>query len=188
MATKKSSTKESVDLTAEGIGSVDQIRDILFGPQIREMERKLARLEERLAKEVTDLRGDFKQRLEALETYSREEIDAVSRALEVEKKDRKAQLDDLNSQLKDLSKGTDLRFSKVDEQIRKEQKELRQSILDLKKNLNDDIQGKHDSVSQALDREVSELRDDKVDREGLAALLTELAFRIKGEPLLTGEE
>ncbi len=35
---------------------------------------------------------------------------------------------------------------------------------------------------------MAELRAGKADREALAALFTELAMRIKGEPLLPGSE
>lgn len=189
MPTKKQPVKADVVAgMTEGAGSVDQIRDILFGPQIREMERTLDRLEERLGKEVADLRGDFKQRLEALETFAREEVDAVGQSLDDERKARSAALDDLRRELNNLGKDTEKRLTKLDEQARKAHKDLRKLILDQSKGLGDEMQAKHDSLSGTLDREVSELRADKADREALAALFTELALRIKGEPLLPGSE
>jgi hypothetical protein len=45
---------------AEG-GNLDQIRDILFGVQSRDLEKRIVRLEERLAKDTTDLRDDIKR-------------------------------------------------------------------------------------------------------------------------------
>jgi uncharacterized protein (DUF3084 family) len=189
MPTKKQSvTSDAVVEMPEGAGSVDQIRDILFGPQIREMERSLVRLEERLGKEVADLRGDFKQRLDALETFAREEIDAVGQSLDDERKARTAALDDLRRELGNLAKDTDRRMTKLDEQARKAHKDLRKLILDQSKSLGDEMQTKHDSLSDTMKRGVSELRADKADREVLAALFTELALRIKGEPLLPGSE
>jgi hypothetical protein len=188
VATKKKPTQDPAELTAEGAGSVDQIRDILFGPQIREIERKLARLEERLAKEAADLRGDFKQRLEALENFARDEVEVVSQSIEGERKDRVAAINELTAELKRLANETEKRLAKLDEQAKRAHKDLRQAILDQNKRLGDEIQTKHESLSQTLDRDVSELRNDKADREGLAALFTELALRIKGDPLLPGEE
>ncbi|MBW4571424.1 MAG: hypothetical protein KME31_26440 [Tolypothrix carrinoi HA7290-LM1] len=51
------------------INSLDKVRDILFGNQMREVERKFARLEERLIKECTNLRDENRKRLDSLESY-----------------------------------------------------------------------------------------------------------------------
>jgi len=51
MATRKNPAKtETVAEKPESMQSVDQIRDILFGPQIRELEKSIVRIEERLTK------------------------------------------------------------------------------------------------------------------------------------------
>lgn len=182
MATKKRTAETEIAAQMpDGSGSVDQIRDILFGPQIREMEKSIARLEDRLAKEAADLRGDFKQRLEALESFAKEEI-------EDERKARGSSIEDLNRELASLSKDADKRLTKLDEQARTARKDLRKLILDQSKKLGDEIQTKHDSLSSTLDDEVTDLRTAKADREALAALFTELALRIKGEPLLPGSD
>ena len=182
MATKKQPSKtETIVEMPEGAGSVDQIRDILFGPQIRELEKSIVRLEDRLAKEAADLRSDFKQRLDALEIFTKEEI-------EDERKARGSAIDNLSRELARLTKDTDKRLTKLDEQARAARKELRKLVLDQSKALGDEIQAKHDSLSSTVDSEVGELRTDKADRETMAALFTELAMRIKGDPLLPGSE
>ena len=53
--------------------SLDKVRDILFGNQMRDVERRFARLEERLLKETTDLKDDVRRRLDTLEAYMRRE-------------------------------------------------------------------------------------------------------------------
>ena len=50
-------------------GNLDKVRDLLFGGQMRDYDRRFARLEERLVKETTELRDDVKKRLGALEAY-----------------------------------------------------------------------------------------------------------------------
>jgi len=127
MATKKQPAKtETVAVQPEGAQSVDQIRDILFGPQIRELQKSIVRLEERL--------------------------------------------------------------TKLDGEMRKSRKDLRKLVLDQGKTLSDEIHANHESLSSRIDSEVAGLRSDKADRESLAALLIEMALRIKGEPLLPGTE
>ena len=48
---------------AEGGASLEKVRDLLFGVQMRDYDRKFARLEERLAKDTSDLRDEVKKRL-----------------------------------------------------------------------------------------------------------------------------
>ncbi len=57
----------SDDLSASG--NLDKIRDILFGAQAREHERRFAQLEQHLIREAADLRNDLKRRFETLEGY-----------------------------------------------------------------------------------------------------------------------
>jgi hypothetical protein len=51
--------------------SLDQIRDILIGAVVRDTDKKLARLEERLLKEQEDLKEDAHRRIESLEVFAR---------------------------------------------------------------------------------------------------------------------
>ena len=46
--------------------NVDKIRDILFGSQMRDYEKRFSRLEERLTKAQDTLREDLKKRFDAL--------------------------------------------------------------------------------------------------------------------------
>ena len=54
--------------------SLEKVRDLLFGVHLRDSDRKFARLEERLAKETSDLREEVKKRLTAIEALIRQEV------------------------------------------------------------------------------------------------------------------
>ena len=58
-------------------GSVDKIRDILFGAQMRDYEARFARLEEQLMKETAEIRETSRRRSEQLESYILREFKAV---------------------------------------------------------------------------------------------------------------
>src|SRR5712692_4010154 len=62
--------------TAE-VANVDKIRDILFGSQMRDYEKRFARMEDRLAKDAAALREDLKKRFDALESFAKQEIESV---------------------------------------------------------------------------------------------------------------
>ena len=68
--------------------NVDKIRDILFGSQMRDYEKRFARLEENVSKAVETLREDTMKRLETLSSFAQQEVESLSQRLKTEKSER----------------------------------------------------------------------------------------------------
>ena len=66
---------------AAGGANLEKIRDILFGAQAADFEKKFARLEERLLKETADSRAETKKRFDSLETFIRKEVESLAERL-----------------------------------------------------------------------------------------------------------
>ncbi|MGE5836225.1 MAG: hypothetical protein ACM4AI_17250 [Acidobacteriota bacterium] len=161
--------------------SIDKVRDILFGSQVREFERRFVRLDERLAKEMNDLKAEIKARLDALELYAKNETESLAEQIKGERAERVDSANDLSRELKEATKAHDRRASALDDQFSKGQRELRQQMLDQHQRLSDEIRRRADEILAALGREAQELRNDKTDRATLASLLTEMALRLTNE-------
>ena len=58
--------------------NIDKIRDILFGVQVRDFERKFAKLEAKIAKEFDDLRSDTSEKLNKLEEFINKEVNTLT--------------------------------------------------------------------------------------------------------------
>jgi hypothetical protein len=177
-------------VTPESTGgaNLDKVRDILFGNHIRDIERRFARLEERLVKETNDLKADAKSRLDALERYVRDETESLVGQIKAEHEDRVDANASLSRELKDTGAALERRLSSLDDQSSKRQRELRQQMLEQHQRLSDDLRQKVDEVLAALARETGELRSDKADRATLAALLTEMAMRLTNDLHVPGAE
>lgn len=171
-----------------GSDNVDRIREILFGGQMRDYERKFARLEERVAKESSELRADVKRSLEALEVYVGKEVDSLAERLRTEQAERVSAVKELDGGLKALTRSIDERAAQLDEQIAKGQRELRQQIFDGSKNASQEIRRSAENVEAVVARESQELREEKADRAALASLFSELALRLTGQFELPEEE
>jgi len=176
-------------LTEEGVGNLDKVRDILFGGQIRDYDRRFSRIEERLVKETADLKDEVRQRLAALEQYVKNETATLSERIKTEHDERSDATKDLARELRDASKAFEKKTGQLDDQIARVQREARQQILELQQHLTDDLRQKIDEVLARLTQEATELRADKTDRATLAALLTEMAMRLNNELTLpVGED
>lgn len=159
-------------------GSLDKIRDILFGNQMRENEKRFARLEERLVKEQSDLREDIKKRLDNLENYIRREIDSLTERVDREPIARDKAVKDLTQEIKNLIDAVDNKITQFEQQGNQSQRELRQQILEQYKNIDEGIKQKNEEILAVLEQETERLRSDKTDRSYLAALFAELAVRL----------
>ena len=171
-----------------GAANLDKVRDILFGSQLREVERRFSRLEERLVKETSDLKDDVRKRLDALELYIRNETESLASQIRAEHDQRVEANGSLSRELRETAGTIERRISSVDEQSSKAQRELRQQMLEQHQRLSDDIRQKIDEVFAAMARETGELRSDKADRAMLASLLTEMAMRLTNELTVPGAE
>ena len=171
-----------------GAASLDKVRDILFGGQMREVERRFARLEERLLKETNDLKEDVKRRLDALEAYARAETESLAGEIKAERTDRVESHGSLSRELKDTASTLERRTLSLDEQHEKSQREVRQQMLEQHQRISDDIRQRIDEVLATLARETDLLRADKADRTAIASLLTEMAMRLTNEFRIPGVE
>ena len=65
------------------INSLEQVRDILCGAQLREFARRLSHTDAQLAAQAEEIRSEARRRLDMLEVHMRREIESLSTSLEV---------------------------------------------------------------------------------------------------------
>ncbi|HEX8069956.1 MAG TPA: hypothetical protein VF546_08395 [Pyrinomonadaceae bacterium] len=172
--------------SAEG-GNIDKIREILFGGQMQDYERRFGRLEERLAKEAAELRADTRRRFDALEAFIKQELEALGERLRGEQRGREANVQELRTALAESGQGFDRKLAQLDEQTERAQRDLRQQLLEQAKTLGDDLRQQRDDLVARIEREVAALGHDKTDRAALAALFGEVALRLTNEFRIPGD-
>ena len=189
MDTRKHPKKDSKNAQAEdNPGNIDKVRDLLFGGQMRDYDRRFSRFEERLVQESTELKEDVRKRLLALEQFVKQETASLADRIKAENSDRVAAAKELSREVRDNAKAAEKKTGQIDAQIEKLQSELRKQILDLHKRVTDDIRGKIDDVLARLSQEASDLRHDKADRAMIAALLNEMALRLSSDQPAPGAD
>jgi hypothetical protein len=164
-----------------GAGNVEQIRDILFGVQMRDYDKRFGLLEERIQKEISNLRSEARKRFDALEDFIKKEVESLSDRLKAEQNSRAKSFQEISKEHRDTAKTLEKKIEKLDEQLAKSSRDFRQQILDLSKSLSDEIHQKHQATSEALAQVAQELRSDKVDRSALSELFVEMAVGLSGD-------
>ncbi|NNF99174.1 MAG: hypothetical protein HKM93_07335 [Desulfobacteraceae bacterium] len=169
---------------ATDIGSMEKIRDILFGQQIRESEKRFAKIEERLVFETSELRDELKKRFDSLEQYVKNEIKSIMDRNTADSEHRSDNERQLKENIRKVSSDLDHKLKLVDNRLEKNSKDLRDQILEQSKSLLDNLQKYHEQSSQMLTQTAQELRDNKVDRSDLSDWFSELSLRLSGDRTL----
>jgi len=69
---------------------MEQVREILFGAQLKDMEVRFKRQEERLLREIHDVKDSLKKRLDSLENFMKSEVSSLLERLRRESEEREA--------------------------------------------------------------------------------------------------
>ncbi len=162
-------------------GNVDRIRNILFGSQMRDYDGRFQKLEERLAREAGELRGDLQRQLQALETFMKGEVESMTNRVKTEQSERSQSVQQLAHEIGETVKGLELKISNLDSQAAKDIRDLREQLLEQSKALSAELKERHDQMKGQLDHEAGQIRDAMTGREALSEMLSEVALRLKNE-------
>jgi hypothetical protein len=163
-----------------GVGSLDKVRDILFGAQLRDVDRRFAHLEERLTRYAAELAEQLRRQAATLEELMKTEAAALGQRLVAEAEVRAEAATRLTRELGDTATTFDRRAGALEARLDTAQHDLRQEIADLAQRLSNEMRERFDDVVSRLGSTLSELRADKADRAALAQLFTEMARRLTG--------
>jgi hypothetical protein len=139
--------------------SLEKVRDILFGGQMRAVENRLQGLEERFHREQETIQAEFGRRLGELAAALRSEAQALGG-----------------------------RLAKLEADTSLAEAELRDQLLLQAKAAAAELGQMGDRLTAELQRSHHELRSSKTDRSVLAGLLSDLAGRLGEAPSTDGPQ
>ena len=162
--------------------SIDKVRDILFGGQMRAVEARLQGLEERIMGEQAAMRADFAKQLAEIDANARREAESLGERLVAERTKRSEDLKTLSSELREVMRSLEKRHVKLEELTGMADAEIRDTMLQQSRALTADIERLSQRITSDLDREVTALRTDKADVSAIVSVFSDMATRLAGEP------
>ncbi len=161
--------------------NLDKIRDILFGAQVRDHERRFTKLETQLLAEAAQLRQDLKERFAALEQYIRTEVEQVTGRLSTEEQGRTSAVGALTTELHTLAGVLQQTAGQLREQSEQAYRDLRDQLQHRAASITDEFTQHQATLSARLEQAVQQLSHQKTDRAALATLLHELSQRLSDD-------
>lgn len=151
--------------------SLDKVRDILFGGQMRAVESRLQGMEERFQQEHESLRSDFARQVESLDALIRSEVQTLNDRLAAERAKRTEELKALAAEIKEAIRALEKRHVRLEESANLADATLRDQLLLMGEQLTSELARSHQALDSA-----------KTDRTALAGLLTDMAARLSVAP------
>jgi len=162
-------------------GNIDKIRDILFGNQAKDYEKKFIRMESQFKKDSSELKEELLKRIDSLEIYIKQEMKDINDRIKKESNERVASDRSIQKELKDDFEELNKKLLQEEENLSKKSTELREQILEQSKQLSAEIRSKSEQASNNLKQTANELDNAKVNRSDLSGFFLELAMRISSD-------
>ncbi|MCP3982029.1 MAG: hypothetical protein GY716_22215 [bacterium] len=169
--------------TAEPTGAeLNQLREILVGSQTRNIEQRLARMEQRFEMAVASLTEEANDRIETLEGSLKDQLTSLCDKLSAQREERSKLFQQLKSDLETATKKLETKDGEISDRVSKMQGELRADILRQVNSVNEELDQRSETLSQELAGTAVTLRNESVDRATLSELLTQVALGINQPP------
>jgi exonuclease VII large subunit len=170
-------TKEEM---RERLGNIDQIRDIIFGAQLREYDNRFDKIDSDLSMMQQDMQTRTEQIKTVLSGEMRAAIDLFEKKIKSITLNTQEESADLRQQIDRVNRKFSSSIEALDEAIDSQTSSLREEVSQTRERLSEETRTLKTQVFEELDRRFSMLRDVKVSRDDMAEILFELGMRLKG--------
>lgn len=159
---------------------MDQIRELMFGGVVRDFERRLKDLADRLDGEVARMTDDYQKRIVAIEARLDPQIERMQAQMRQETAARTSAIDDIdtrfNQALRTQRSELNAVLQRHEDDAAASETRARDTLSQLEGRIGQSFQAVKDTMSANHTR----LQGEKVAREDLADLMAELSLRLRG--------
>ena len=158
--------------------NVDTIRDILFGNQMREFDRKFTQLEKNMSSDLDALRRETINQMDSLKSFIESEISILSSKLSNTEQTQIDELDKLDSTIQKHFQKVESKISTTNDTLDKLSHDNSQKFLKQSQDFNTNISEQMKEARERMDGHRNEMSSAKVDKTLLSELLNSLALQI----------
>ena len=165
------------------LGNVDQIREILFGSQSRELQERFEKLEnsinsiqEEMRKKIQQTQIDFNSKIE-------DELEALNRKLKNMTSQQQDEFADVRDAALKQEKRLQNSLENVEEELNAKREQLQKQQNENNITLRSQMDALQDEFLKALDEKVVQLSGSKLSRDDAADILMEAAMAMKGKQI-----
>ena len=193
-------SKRVADSVQPETASMEQVRELLFGAQLKDMEIRFQRQEERFVRDVADAKDALKKRIDSLENFMTSEVNSILARIKEEQKERdqsikteqreraeyikteqRERIENVAKLASDLASAVETferRMEKLANTMDSTERDLRSLMMDESKSLSDTTEAKYQDALAVIAKTAAQIRHDMVYRTSLSSMLTEMVVRL----------
>jgi DNA anti-recombination protein RmuC len=167
-------------MSEKNANNVDQIRDLIFGNQIKDFEAQFNKLNDTLKALEADMTKSFTASHEKLQKETERSLELLEKKIDnlstTTHKER--------TKLKELIDTTD---ESLQEQMANQKDEfltklkiMKENVADDNKKMADNMKAMQHEIQTTLEKNLNTLSDDKLSRDSMAQMLLDVAMKIQG--------
>ena len=193
-------SKRVADSSQPETASMEQVRELLFGAQLKDMEIRFQRQVERFVRDVADAKDALKKRIDSLENFMTSEVNSILARIKEEQKERdqsikteqreraeyikteqRERIENVAKLASDLASAVETferRMEKLANTMDSTERDLRSLMMDESKSLSDKTEAKYQDALAVIAKTAAQIRHDMVYRTSLSSMLTEMVVRL----------
>ena len=154
---------------------VDKMRELLFGNQMQDYDRRFAVLEDRFQQRLRDVEGESSRAVASLESSIKKQLESIAGQVRQEQELRADAIKELGQGLRELIQGFEKRLGQVTDRVATVEREFTERIGHESQALRDEVRRRNEDTRATIERMFNELSNVKTDRNLLAGLFVEIA-------------
>jgi hypothetical protein len=158
----------------EAVG-VDKIRDLLFGNQMQDYDRRFSMLEERFLQRFREIESESARNLGSFESSAKKQMESLSAQLREEKDLRTDADKEIDRTQREHNDTVEKRLRSISEQLSKLERDQADRLTQEVQSLREEIKRRNEDLQHTIEKMFAELSNVKTDRNLLASLFLEIA-------------
>lgn len=158
----------------DGVG-VEKIRELLFGNQMQDYDRRFTGVEERFQQKLRELEAETARSQSGVESNIKKLLESLAGQLREEKELRTDGDKELERNLREHTQALEKRIGQLSDQLAHLERDITDRLSHESQSLRDEIRRRNDETRVTIERMFAELSNVKTDRTLLAGLFVEIA-------------
>jgi chromosome segregation ATPase len=154
---------------------VDKIRELLFGNQMQDYDRRFSLLDERFQQKMRDTEAESARSLASMESSIKKQLESLATQVRQEQELRAEADKELGRGLREQIQALDKRLGQVSDQLASLEREFTERLGHESQALREEMRRRNEDIRATMERMFSELGNVKTDRNLLAGLFVEIA-------------
>jgi DNA repair exonuclease SbcCD ATPase subunit len=157
------------------VAGVDKIRDLLFGNQMQDYDRRFSMLEERFLQRFREIESETARTISSLESSAKKQMESFAVELREEKDLRTDADKEMERVEREHNDTIEKRLRSMSEQVTRLEREQADRLTQEVQSLRDELKRRNEDIQHTIEKMFAELNSVKTDRNLLASLFLEVA-------------